>query len=185
MHIYLLMTSPCVETINIFYIIHYISCTYFRTNSRPHNRVIFKISMLCKFSDPNYECHNDLATRSNSTGLRKTFKTAQKRNVKPGMATYGYNSMLCKFSNPNYDCHNDLATRSNSTGLKKTFKTAQKRNVTPGMATYGYNSMLCKFSNPNYECHNDLATRSNSTGRIRPASKRPLKRHKKEMLSLI
>ena len=137
MHIYLLMTSPCVETINIFYIIHYISCTYFRTNSRPHNRVIFKISMLCKFSDPNYECHNDLATRSNSTGLRKTFKTAQKRNVKPGMATYGYNSMLCKFSNPNYDCHNDLATRSNS------------------------------------------------TGRIRPASKRPLKWHKKEMLRLV
>ena len=137
MHIYLLMTSPCVETINIFYIIHYISCTFFRTNSRPHNRVIFKISMLCKFSDPNYEWHNDLATRSNSTGLRKTFKTAQKRNVKPGMATYGYNSMLCK------------------------------------------------FSNPNYECHNDLATRSNSTGRIRPASKRPLKQHKKEMLSLV
>ena len=135
--------------------------------------------------------------RSNSTSLKKTFKTAQKRNVKPGMATYGYNSMLCKFSNPNYECHNDLATRSNSTGLKKTFKTAQKRNVKlvwphmgtivccasfhpnyvsqrfsypvefdrlnstglkktfktaqkrnvkPGMATYGYNSMLCKFS---------------------------------------
>ena len=135
-------------------------------------------SMLCKFSNPNYECHNDLATRSNSTGLKKTFKTAQKRNVKPGMATYGYNSMLCKFSN-------NMSMLSNSTGLKKTFKTAQKRNVKPGMATYGYNSMLCKFSNPNYECHNDLATRSNSTGRIRPASKRPLKWHKKEMLSLV
>ena len=131
-------------------------------------------SMLCKFSNPNYEWHNDLATRSNSTGLKKTFKMlckAQKRNVKPGMATYGYNSMLCKFSN--------------LTGLKKTFKTAQKRNVKPGMATYGYNSMLCKFSDPNYEWHNDLATRSNSTGQIRPASKRPLKWHKKEMLSLV
>ena len=58
------------------------------------------ISMLCKFSDPNYEWHNDLATRSNSTGLKKTFKMAQKRNVKPGMATYGYNNMLCKFSKP-------------------------------------------------------------------------------------
>ena len=79
MHIYLLMTSPCVETINIFYIIHYISCTYFRTNSRPHNRVIFKISMLCKFSDPNYECHNDLATRSNSTGR---IRPASKRPLK-------------------------------------------------------------------------------------------------------
>ena len=45
--------------------------------------------------------------------------------------------------------------------------------------------MLCKFSDPNYEWHNDLATRSNSTGRIRPASKRPLKWHKKEMLSLV
>ena len=90
-------------------------------------------SMLCKFSNPNYECHNDLATRSNSTGLKKTFKMAQKRNVKPGMATYGYNSMLCKFSDPNYECHNDLATRSNSTGLKKTFKTAQKTKVEPDM----------------------------------------------------
>ena len=100
--------------------------------------------------------------RLNSTGLKKTFKMAQKRNVKPGMATYGYNSMLCKFSNANYEWHNDLATRPNSTGLKNTFKTAQKRNVKPHMATYGYNSMLCKFSNPNYEWHNDLATRSNS-----------------------
>ena len=150
MHIYLLMTSPCVETINIFYIIHYISCTYFRTNSRPHNRVIFKISMLCKFSDPNYECHNDLATRSNSTGLKKTFKMAQKRNVKPGMATYGYNSMLCKFSDPNYECHNDLATRSNSTGRirpasKTPLKTAQKTNIEPYMATYWYYGMLYKF----------------------------------------
>ena len=94
------------------------------------------------------------------TTIKKTFKTAQKRNVKPGMATYGYNSMLCKFSDPNYEWHNDLATRSNSTGLKNTFKTAQKRNVKPGMATYGYNSMLCKFSDPNYEWHNDLSTRS-------------------------
>ena len=93
--------------------------------------------------------------------------------------------MLCKFSDSNYECHNDLATRSNSTGLKNTFKTAQKRNVKPGMATYWYNSMLCKFSDSNYECHNDLATRSNSTGRIRPASKTPLKRQKKEMLSLV
>ena len=93
--------------------------------------------------------------------------------------------MLCKFSDPNYEWHNDLATRLNSTGLKKTFKTAQKRNVKPGMATYWYNSMLCKFSDPNYEWHNDLSTRSNSTGRNRPASKRPLKWHKKEMLSLI
>ena len=83
MHIYLLMTSPCVETINIFYIIHYISCTYFRTNSRPHNRVIFKLSMLCKFSDPNYECHNDLATRSNSTGrIRPASKRPLKRHKK-------------------------------------------------------------------------------------------------------
>ena len=142
-------------------------------------------SMLCKFSDSNYECHNDLATRSNSTGLKNTFETAQKRNVKPGMATYWYNSMLCKFSDSNYECHNDLATRSNSTGLKNTFETAQKRNVKPGMATYWYNSMLCKFSDSNYECHNDLATRSNSTGRIRPASKTPLKRHKKQILSLV
>ena len=73
----------------------------------------------------------------------------------------------------------------NSTSLKKTFKTAQKRNVKPGMATYWYNSMLCKFSDPNYEWHNDLATRSNSTSRIQPALKRPLKWHKKEMLSLV
>ena len=144
-------------------------------------------SMLCKFSDSNYECHNDLATRSNSTGrIRPASKTPlkQKRNVKPGMATYWYNSMLCKFSDSNYECHNDLR-RSNSTGLKNTFETAQKRNVKPGMAIYWYNSMLCKFSDSNYECHNDLATRSNSTGRIRPASKTPLKRHKKEMLSLV
>ena len=42
--------------------------------------------------------------------------------------------------------------------------------------------MLCKFSDPNYEWHNDLAR---TTGRIRPASKRPLKWHKKEMLSLV
>ena len=123
--------------------------------------------------------------RSNSTGLKNTFKTAQKRNVKPGMATYWYNSMLCKFSDPNYEWHNNLATRSNSTGLKNTFKTAQKRNVKPGMATYWYNSMLCKFSDPDYEWHNNLATQSNSTGQIRPASKTPLKRHKKEMLSLV
>ena len=34
-------------------------------------------------------------------------------------------------------------------------------------------------------CHNDLSTRSNSTGRFRPASKTPLKRHKKQKLSLI
>ena len=156
MHIYLLMTSPCVETINIFYIIHYISCTYFRTNSRPHNRVIFKISMLCKFSDPNYECHNDLATRSNSTGLKKTFKTAQKRNVKPGMATYGYNSMLCKFSNPNYECHNDLATWSNSTGLKKTFKTAQKTKVEPDMTTYWFNSVIYMYFITNLTWHHFL-----------------------------
>ena len=83
MHIYLLMTSPCVETINIFYIIHYISYTYFRTNSRPHNRLIVKISMLCKFSDPNYECHNDLSTRSNSTGrIRPASKTPLKQHKK-------------------------------------------------------------------------------------------------------
>ena len=63
---------------------------------------------------------------------------AQKRNVKPGMATYGYNSMLCKFSDPNYEWHNNLATRSNSTGLKKTFKTAQKEMLSlvwPHMGT--------------------------------------------------
>ena len=143
-------------------------------------------SMLCKFSDSNYECHNDLATRSNSTGRIRpaSLKRHKKEMLSP---IYWYNSMR-KFSDSNYECHNDLATRSNSTnstGLKNTFETAQKRNVKPGMAIYWYNSMLCKFSDSNYECHNDLATRSNSTGRIRPASKTPLKRHKKEMLSLV
>ena len=34
-------------------------------------------------------------------------------------------------------------------------------------------------------CHNDLSTRSKSTGRIRPASKTPLKRPKKQILSLV
>ena len=52
--------------------------------------------------------------------------------------------------------------RSNSTDLKNTFKTVQKTKVEP-----------------------DLSTRSNSTGRIRPASKTPLKRPKKQKLSLI
>ena len=161
-----------------------------KRNVKPGMATYWYNSMLCKFSDPNYEWHNNFIypvkfDRSNLTGLKKTFKMAQKRNVKPDMATYWYNSMLCKFSDPNYEWHNDLATRSKPTGLKKTFKMAQKRNVKPDMATYWYNSMLCKFSDPNYEWHNDLSTRSNSTGRIRLASKRPLKRHKKEMLSLI
>ena len=51
-------------------------------------------SMLCKFSNPNYECHNYLATRSNSTGLKKTFKTAQKTKVEPDMTTYWFNSVI-------------------------------------------------------------------------------------------
>ena len=101
---------------------------------------------------------------SNSTGLKKSLKTAPKRKVEPGMATYWYNSILCKFLNPNYAWHNVLTTRSNSTGLKKSLKTAPKRKVDPGMATYWYNSILCKFLNPNYAWHNVLTTRSNSTG---------------------
>ena len=123
-----------------------------KRNVKPGMATYWYNSMLCKFSDSNYECHNDLATRSNSTGRirpasKTTYKTAQKRNVKPGMATYWYNSMLCKFSDSNYECHNDLATRSNSTGRirpasKTTYKTAQKRNVKPGMATYWYKSVI-------------------------------------------
>ena len=74
--------------------------------------------MLCKFLNPNYAWHNDLTTRSNSTGLKNSFKMAQKTNVEPDMAIYWYNSMLCKFLNLNYALHNDLTTRSNSTGLK-------------------------------------------------------------------
>ena len=35
--------------------------------------------------------------RSNSTGLKNTFKTAQKTKVEPDMATYWYYSMLIKF----------------------------------------------------------------------------------------
>ena len=85
-------------------------------------------SMLCKFLNPNYAWHNDFTTRSNSTGLKNSYKTAQKTNVEPGMATYWYNSMLYKFLNPNYAWHNDLTTQSNSTGLKNSYKTAQKTN---------------------------------------------------------
>ena len=75
--------------------------------------------------------------------------------------------------------------RSNSIGLKNSFKKAQKTIVKPNIATYWYNSMLYKFIITNYVWHNDLSTRSNSTGQIQPASKTPLKRHKKVMLNLI
>ena len=120
--------------------------------------------------------------RSNSTGLKNTFETAQKRNVKPGMAIYWYNSMLCKFSDSNYECHNDLATRSNSTGrIRPASKTPLKRHKKEMLSLVWLyiGTIVCCAS------FNDLATRSNSTGRIRPASKTPLKRHKKEMLSLV
>ena len=82
-------------------------------------------SKLCKFLNPNYAWH-DFTTRSNSTGLKKSLKTAPKRNVEPDMATYCYNSILCKFLNPNYAWHNDLTARSNSIGLKKSLKMAPK-----------------------------------------------------------
>ena len=142
-------------------------------------------SILYKFLNPNYAWHNDLPTRSNLTDLKNSFKMAQEANVEPDMATYWFNSMLCKFLNPNYAWHNDLTTRWNSTGLKNSFKTAPKTKVEPDMATYCYNSILYKFLNPNYAWHNDLPTRSNSISRIRPTSKTALKRHKKQMLSLI
>ena len=111
MHIYLLITPSCVKKINKFYMIHYSSYTYFRKS---------------RFLNANYAWHNDLTARSNSTGLKNSFKTAQKRNVEPDMATYCYNSVLCKFLNPNCAWHNDLTAQSNSTGLKKSFKTAQE-----------------------------------------------------------
>ena len=102
-------------------------------------------SMLYKFLNPNYAWHNDFTTRSNSTGLKNSFKTAQKTNVEPGMATYCYNSMLYKFLNPNYVWHNDFTTRSNSTGLKNSYKTAQKTNVEPDVATYWFNSVIYMY----------------------------------------
>ena len=93
-------------------------------------------SMLCKFLHPNYAWHNELSTRSNLTGLKNSFKMAQKANVEPDMATYWFNSMLYKFLITNNVWHNELSTRSNSTSLKNSLKTAQKTNVEPDMATY-------------------------------------------------
>ena len=68
---------------------------------------------------------------------------------------------------------------------KTALKQHKKTNVEPDMPTYWFNSMLYKFIITYYVWQNDLTTWSNSTGRIRPASKTPLKRHKKLMLSLI
>ena len=126
-----------------------------KSNVKPDMATYWYNSMLCKFlitnyagtmiylpgrirppqkqsnsTGTNYAWHNDLPTRSNSTG-QKQFNTAQKSNVKPDMATYWYNSMLCKFLITNYAWHNDLLARSNSTGLKNSFNTAQKSNVEP------------------------------------------------------
>ena len=82
---------------------------------------------------------------TNSTGLKNTFKTAQKTKVEPHMATYWYYSLPCKFINLNYAWHNGFTTRSNLTGLKKCFKTAQKTNVEPYMATYWFNSVIYMY----------------------------------------
>ena len=71
-----------------------------KTNVEPDMATYWYNSMLCKFLNPNYVWHNDLTTRSNSTGLKNTFKKAQKTNVEPDMATYSFNSMLSKFLNP-------------------------------------------------------------------------------------
>ena len=38
-------------------------------------------SMLCKFLITNYVWHNDLTTRLNSTGLKKSLKTAPKKKL--------------------------------------------------------------------------------------------------------
>ena len=65
-------------------------------------------SMLCKISDPNYEWHNDLTTRSNSTGLKNSFKMAQKTKVEPDMAAYWFNSVIYKYFITNYTWHNYL-----------------------------------------------------------------------------
>ena len=81
-------------------------------------------SMLCKFLNPNYAWHNDLTTRSNSTGLKNSLKTAQKTNVEPDMAAYWYNSMLYNFLITSYAWDNGF-DRPQEHG----FKTAQKNQM--------------------------------------------------------
>ena len=78
-----------------------------KTNVEPDMPTYWYNSMLYKFLITNYAWHNDLSTRSNSTGLKNSLKTAQKTNVEPDMATYWYNSMLYKFLITNYVWHND------------------------------------------------------------------------------
>ena len=123
-------------------------------------------SMLCKFLNPNYALHNDLTTRSNSTGRKNSLNTAQKTNVEPDMATYCYNSMLCKFLNPNYALHNDLTTRLNSTGLKNSLIRHKKQMLS--LIWLHTHSIVC--------CTSFLSQIMRGTtiylpGRIRPAAK--------------
>ena len=94
--------------------------------------------------------------QSNSTGLKNSYKTAEKTNVEPGMATYWYNSMLYKFLNPNYAWHNDFTTRSNSTGrIRPASKTAIKWHkkqmlsliwMIPNSTREGYNEFTPIFT---------------------------------------
>ena len=68
-----------------------------KTNVKPDMATCWFNSMLYRFLITNYVWHNDLPTRSNSTGLKNSLNTAQKTNVKPDMATYWFNSMLHKY----------------------------------------------------------------------------------------
>ena len=85
--------------------------------------------MMYKFLITNYAWHNNLPTRSNSTGLKYSLKTAQKANVEPNMATYWFNGMLYRFLITNKTWHNDLSAQSNSTGrIRLASKIALKRH---------------------------------------------------------
>ena len=44
-----------------------------------------------------YSHHNYLSIWSNLTPLKNRFKTAQKVNVEPDMATYWFNSVMYKY----------------------------------------------------------------------------------------
>ena len=151
MHIYLLMTSSCVETINKFYIINYSSYTYFRTNS-------------CTSFNQNFT----LATATYLPGqIRPASKPALKRHKKLKLSLIWLHTgtmVCCTSFNQNFT----LATTIYLPGrIRPASKTALKRHKKLKLSLIWLHTgtmVCCTSFNQNFT----LATTIYLPGRIRP-----------------